>query len=261
LERDVNFQLSDKVSQNILYRLAKEFYGYTGDNDELKMMEYYSESQGNVHGLYYKDGRYINDDRAIDKSFDLSFLDDVSLSESEVDNYVHKVLKNFYGDRNWATMILGVPTLYTVKPRKAMIDTPTETIDVSLIGEFESEFRTIVQEELSAKTVEKKAEVWKEISDFVQNFSREGGYIELPYYLVLSAKKAGLGDLEKVQLSWKDRKVAIAGQVHDLRAIGDLPIEKEYVEQVRQHFTPEEMQYINLVESAHCQLESLRSIE
>ena len=47
------------------------------------------------------------------------------------------------------------------------------------------------------------------------------------------------------------------GQVHDLRAIGDLEVEKEYIEQVRDRFTPEEMQYINLVESAHKQLEKL----
>jgi hypothetical protein len=49
--------------------------------------------------------------------------------------------------------------------------------------------------------------------------------------------------------------------VHDLRAIGDLEVEKEFVEQVRAKFSVEEMQYINLVESAHKQVEALKSVE
>ena len=56
-------------------------------------------------------------------------------------------------------------------------------------------------------------------------------------------------------------KSCCSGQVHDLRAIGDLGVEKEYIEQVRNHFTPEEMQYINLVESARKQVEDLKSIQ
>ncbi|MDR2541611.1 MAG: hypothetical protein LBD11_07860 [Candidatus Peribacteria bacterium] len=59
----------------------------------------------------------------------------------------------------------------------------------------------------------------------------------------------------------KNGKLVAVGQIHDLRAIGDLEVEKEYVEQARETFTPEEMQYINLVESAHQQVEALRSIE
>jgi hypothetical protein len=46
-----------------------------------------------------------------------------------------------------------------------------------------------------------------------------------------------------------------------LRAIGDLAVEKEFVEQARDKFTPEEMQYINLVESARKKIEDLRNIE
>jgi hypothetical protein len=38
-------------------------------------------------------------------------------------------------------------------------------------------------------------------------------------------------------------------------------VEKAYVEQVRDHFTPEEMQYISLIESAHKQVEDLKSIQ
>lgn len=260
--------VSDKISQNIIYRLATEFYGYTGKNEAMALMQYYSEGEGHVHGLYYKDGRYINNDRAIDQKFDLTYLDDKTLSEKEVATYVEHIVKSILYE-NAATInpamvsgaLIGMGNILAVRPRKSMIDTPTEAIDTYLNDEFETRFRAILQEELGAKTTEKKEELKKQISDFIREFSKEGGYVELPYYLVIAAKRAGLGDLEKTQFSLKKGKIVAVGQVHDLRAIGDLEVEKEYVEQVRNTFTPEELQYIDLVETAHKQVEELRSIE
>ncbi|MDR2541610.1 MAG: hypothetical protein LBD11_07855 [Candidatus Peribacteria bacterium] len=73
-----------------------------------------------------------------------------------------------------------------------MIDTPTEAIDTYLNNEFETRFKAILQDELGMRTTEKKQEIKNQISDFVKTFSKEGGYVELPYYLVISAKRAGL---------------------------------------------------------------------
>ena len=88
-----------------------------------------------------------------------------------------------------------------------MIDTPTEAIDKYLNDEFEDRFRAILHEELSARSTEKKADIKNQISDFIKNFSKDGGYVELPYYLVIAAKRAGFGDLEKTQFSWRNGKV------------------------------------------------------
>ncbi|MDR2541609.1 MAG: hypothetical protein LBD11_07850 [Candidatus Peribacteria bacterium] len=92
-ERNNELPISDKVSQNILYRLATEFYGYTGRNDAMELMQYFSEGEGHIHGLYYKDGRYINNDRAVDQKFDLTYLEDKNLSNKEVSLQVEKIVK------------------------------------------------------------------------------------------------------------------------------------------------------------------------
>jgi urate oxidase len=99
-ERDNELPISTSTSQNIIYRLAKEFYGYTGQNDAMELMNYYSESTGHVHGLYYKDGRYLNNDWAKDQKFDLTYLDDKEFAnEDEVtaqtQSIIHKILYTY----------------------------------------------------------------------------------------------------------------------------------------------------------------------
>lgn len=96
-ERTIDLPISSSTSQNILYRLANEFYGYTGKNDAMELMQYYGEGTGHVHGLYYKDGRYINNDWAHDgQKIDLSFLDDLALSEGEVNKQVAELMKKLF---------------------------------------------------------------------------------------------------------------------------------------------------------------------
>jgi hypothetical protein len=48
-ERNIDMSVSDKVSQNIIYRLAKELYGYTGENDAMALMQHFSEDTDGVH--------------------------------------------------------------------------------------------------------------------------------------------------------------------------------------------------------------------
>ncbi|MDR0859637.1 MAG: hypothetical protein LBO09_01270 [Candidatus Peribacteria bacterium] len=179
-ERNVDTSVSEKVSQNIIYRLAKEFYGYTGKNDAMELMQYYSETDGAVHGLYYKDGRYINNDWAVDQKFDLTYLDDKNLSERELSLQVNKIIKDIlYTNAGTVDYTICVPALYAVnsfviKPRKSMIDTPTEAIDTYLNDEFESSFKQILQEELGYRTTEKKEEIKNQISEFIKTFSKDG---------------------------------------------------------------------------------------
>jgi hypothetical protein len=157
-----------------------------------------------------------------------------------------------------------------VPKRKSLIDTPTESIDEYLNDEFEIRFAQIIAEELSFKTTESQTDIKNQISDFITTFSKEGGYVELPYYLVIAAKRAGLGDVEKLQFSrkWRgssqaqnDKKKLIAvGQQIDLRNI-NFEVEKQYVEKTREEFSEGEKKYINAVEEAHQQLQALRNVQ
>lgn len=65
-ERNTVMEISDDPIQNTLYRLAKELYGYTGENTKEDVMAFYDEGNGAVHGIYYKDARKVNEDWAID---------------------------------------------------------------------------------------------------------------------------------------------------------------------------------------------------
>ena len=201
---------------------------------------------------------------AIDQKFDLTYLDDKNFStKTELDNQVQMIIRSIlYTYHSWTWSVsAGIPTTSSYYTRKSMIDTPTEAIDKYLTDEFENRFKQILEEELSFRTVEKKQDIKNQISYFITTFSKNEEYVELPYYLVISAKRAGLWDLEKLQFSYKYWKIFAVGQIHDLRSIWDIEVEKEFVEQVRDTFTSEEMQYINLVNFAHHQVEELRSIE
>jgi hypothetical protein len=151
--------------------------------------------------------------------------------------------------------------------RKSIIDTPTESIDTYLTDEFENNFKRILTEELIFKSVEKQKEVKNQISTFITTFASENasGYVELPYYLVIAAKRAGLGDLEKLQFSRKkdengEPQLIAVGQQVDLRNIR-FEVEKQYIEKTRETFAPDELKYITAVESAHQQLQSLRNVQ
>jgi hypothetical protein len=72
------------------------------------------------------------------------------------------------------------------------IDTATESIDDYLQKEFESKFRLILKEELSTRTKQNQEKIKKDITDFVKAQSKNNEYVELPYYILIQARKAGL---------------------------------------------------------------------
>ena len=77
------------------------------------------------------------------------------------------------------------------------IDTKTEAIDPYLQQEFEKVLSAILTEEFSARTLEEQTKVKNQISTFVKNHTSNGEYLELPYYLIIEARRAGLGDLQR----------------------------------------------------------------
>ena len=157
--------------QNVLYRFACELYGYTGENDKVQLMQFYSEDVANNHGIYFSSERKLNKDWLIDGGIDTRLVS--GFLASQLDAKVEQIMKKEF------------------KTSTSSIDTPTENIDKNLQKEFENKIRAILKSELSYRTVEKQNEIKNQISAFVSKNTQGGKYIELPYYLLLQAKKAG----------------------------------------------------------------------
>ena len=100
--------------------------------------------------------------------------------------------------------------------RGSNIDTKTEAIDPYLQQEFEKVLRAILTEEFSARTLDEQTKVKNQISTFVKNHASDEGYLELPYYLIIEAKRAGLGDLQRKFFTWEGGKMKICSMSSEI---------------------------------------------
>lgn len=254
LERNECLEYSDSVSQNIFYRLAKELYWYEWENNQEAIMNFFSESEWEVQWVYYDDKWKMNIDRAVDSKMTWhTFYQQTFDTEDEVKKYVDAfITANFYNahynKNSWKME-------YT---RKSIIDTPTESIDQNLQKEFEQTLKTIMIEELSQRTQEYQENVKKEIIRFVKKHSKHWWQIELPYYLVIKAKRAGIWDLQGQYFARKGNNLQITGMKTWLDDLIHIDWEKRYIEPLREEFTTEEQWYIDRVEFAHQKLEKIR---
>ena len=89
-ERYAEMEVSDDSMQNVLYRLAKELYGYSGHNKKADLMSFYSENLANNQGIYFSDKRKINEDWR--KDFSLNTELPSRFPESELNAKVDKFL-------------------------------------------------------------------------------------------------------------------------------------------------------------------------
>ncbi len=239
-ERYWEIETSDDPFQNTLYRLAKELFGYTGKNTKEWVMEFYSEADWNVHGIYYKDAWIINNDWAKDSEVKWAVWKwKVFNSQAEVDAYINEFMsKNMTGDS---------------------IDTATESVDTYLQKEFETKFRAILKEELSPRTKQNQEKIKKDISDFVKAQSKNGEYIELPYFMLIQARKAGLWDLQRQFFRWNNWKLEVCLMPSELSS-NTLDAKVTYLSPAREEFTEEEKVYVERVERAHADVENLRDL-
>jgi len=240
-ERNWVMEVSDNPFQNVLYRLAKELFCYSWENTMEWIMWFYWEEDGAVHWIYYKDEWIINNDWAIDSSVEWDGHSwKVFQSQAEVNQYVDEFMKK---------NISGVST----------IDTPTENIDEALQKEFETKFRTLLKEELSERTQQNQRKVKTEITNFVKSQSKNGEYLELPYYLLLRARKAWLWDLQRQFFRWQNGKLEVCLLPSELKE-NSLDAKISYITSARDKYTEEEQIYIDRVEKAHNDVENLRNL-
>ena len=240
-ERRWNLNVSDDPMQNVLYRLACELYGYTGENDKAQLMQFYSEDVANNHGIYFSSERNLNKDWLIDGSIDTKLVS--GFPASQLDVKVEQIMKKDF------------------KTSTSSIDTPTENIDANLQKEFESKLRSILKSELSYRTVEKQNEIKNQISAFVSKNAQGGKYIELPYYLLLQAKKAGFWDLQRQFFTMKNGKLETLVLKSELNEKKMLDAEVSYLSPQREKFSDEEQALIARVEVVHQQLSQLQAVE
>ncbi len=261
-------EVSDDPMQNVLFQLAKQLYGYEGKNEKEALMNFFSED-GEVHGFYYDNRRKLNEDRAVDQGIDR--LKQREYSEKEVPKLVNTFLdkemnsNTSFGLSTKKILCSWVPPLLLLNmlhyEEKSIIDTPSENIDQELQKERTKTLKDLLIKELSFRTKEHKTKVKNQISAFVQQHTKEGEWLELPYFLLIEARKAGFGDLQRQFFSRKNGKLQILSMQSELEGAGGLDAERSYFTKAREEFTEQEMRYINRVEAAHQRLEQLRSVE
>ena len=115
-----------------------------------------------------------------------------------------------------------------------MIDTPTEGMDDALNKEYRTRVATIIKEEKSYSDTTTKENIEKAIVTYVQTNAKDEGYVELPYYLIIMAKKAKIGDLQKYLFAYKDSKLVVCGTKQSVNDTIDFSktntvIQREYV--------------------------------
>lgn len=266
-ERRWDLNISDLPMQNILYRLANELYGYSGANEQSELMRFYSESLGSVQWFYFSDKRKINEDWR--KDFSLNTELPSSFPQSELNNRVDGFFNSEFWTR-WvkqffclSLMWFGLWGLHLAFSWTwaSTIDTPTESIDPALQKEFETKLRVIIKDELSYRTREYQEKIRNQISSFVSKNANNGTYVELPYYLLLQAKRAGLGDLQRQFFTREHNSLKTLSLKSELGDTKALCTTQSYLVPHREKFTDEEQSLIDRVENAHNQLEAIRWIE
>ena len=248
-ERRWTMEVSDDVWQNIVYRLWKELYGYNWPNDKEWIMAFFDEWDDCVHGIYYSDSWKINADWAVDQKVYKEWIDKIFSSEDEVKKYVKKFMKQNFTrevqDEHWITHTSDVDT----------IDTPTEAIDEKLQMEFKRVFEEILTQELMERTEKNQKDIKNEITDFVKKYSN-WKYLELPYYLVTKARRAGLWNLERQFFKWNNNELEVCTLQTEI-SNNSLWAKMNYVTKARESYTTEEQVYIDRVEEAQKNLNNL----
>ena len=291
--QESNLEISDSVWQNIIYRIAVEFHGYTGDNNMTDLIAFFRKDKWEALGLYYDNKRIINNDRAIDKGINLDDFETMTADE---------ILKERISPSNWNRAIAsfipnplgqiwnvlgatGVRSPYWFTDNASMIDTKAEAgdMDDKMNLEYRKRIKTIITEEKWYKLPEKKRTVEQAIINYIKTNSREvgktitydpvtqeaihsedkeQGYVEIPYYLIIQAEKSGIGDLRKFIFKYKNNQITACTSKLYLTDKLDFSqtnttIQKEYISWAKEALGKNTQKYVDYVDEAKTQFEKL----
>lgn len=283
-----DYQVSSSTWQNILYRMAREFHGYSWNNDMFELMSFYDEASDDTKGIYYDNERMVNNDentfgwdRRYNQNQGMFFLGGV------IPNAIINRFSTI--DRDWELddidkKNMTADEVYSKFDGVLMLDSKVDVADKEAVEEFKAEIKKIIEEEIAAKAPEKKKEVEQEIADFVKTQSKALGdtsevaedgsltytgtttswYVEIPYNLVIKAKKAKIGDIEKFLFKYEDGKIVAVSSKQYVDVTLDFDtaeVSYEKVTPLRETLTDEENKVIAKVEGVKKRLDALRGVE
>lgn len=209
-------QYSDSIWQNVLYRMAKEFHGYSGQNTMKELQAFYRKSenskQDNALGIYFDPEDQVwkmNNDYAKDQVLNLHDLEKKSVDQimsdwcKEIPYWQHMLA--------WSVIPWGAILANAVLPKaqtKDMIDTATESVDGQLNKEFLVKLQHIITKEKQFLAPEQQKKVQDEILSYIRKWG-QWWYVELPYSLIHKAARAGLWQLQYYYFS-----IDATGKIH-----------------------------------------------
>lgn len=233
---EAKYEVSDSLTENVLYSIAKEFHGYTWRNDTMELINFYNEWDKNSTWIYYDTCRRFNWDWWNDHRFtsDISTLDSMTWEE------IYSTFKRW------------------------KLDSPMEVADDKLNAEYRKRIEEIILREAGYRDHKKEYE--QKIIDFVKSNSIDGGYVEIPYDLMIEAKKAGIWRIENYLFKYKDGEIyaiSCGDTVDDLLHFDkiDQKIKYEATTPLRNSLTEEENNLIKSVDNACARLSKMRAVE
>ncbi len=269
---EAKYQASDSTWQNILYSMAREFHGYDWDNTSKDMMDFYNAANQDSTWIYYDDRWRINQDLdwmekfqylvtwdliwMIFEWFDLNKIDTDNMSADEV--YDKLIEWESFADYIWTS------PWHSYLPESQWLDSAIEAADEKIIAEFKSKAKEIIDREIWYRDNKKVYE--QKIIDFVKDQSKDREwYLEIPYEMVIEAKKAKIGNVENYLFKYENDKIIALSTWYHINESLDfdktkIDIDYEALSPLRESLTPQEQAIVDKVSLSHERLEKLRSL-
>lgn len=287
---NTNFQTSESTGQNIIYRMAREFHWYDWNNDMFELMSFYTESSDDTKWIYYDNERKINNDEN-------TFGWDRWYNSNSLSFVVGWVVLNAIA--NWFSTIdrkrnledidnknLTADQVYDKFDDVLMLDSAVDVADREAVNEFRSKIKQIIKEEIDAKSPQEKKKVENQIVDFIKKQSRslwedssvadngeliygwknQTWYVEIPYNLVIAAKRTKIWDVEKFLFKYENGKIVAISSENYVSEILNFDqtwnnIKYESINPLRDNLSTEELKVIEMINVEKERLNNIRNIE
>ena len=231
----IDSQVSNSVFQNVIYSVAREIHGYTGKNDKLELVNFYTCDWDST--WIYMDGKR--------KIKDVSwFLGTKDRTVEDPDKFTKEQAYN---------MII----------KEVDLDSPVEAADERLTKEFRERVKKIIDREYGYR--ENKKDYEKQIIDFIKtNNNWQKWYVEIPENLVIKAKKAWMGDINKFLFrieGWQIYALCRGDMADTVLHFDDnnIKIKYEALNPLRSELTQQEKELVSYVDDMEKKLNKLRS--
>jgi len=188
-------EYSESLGQNVVYRLLKEFHGYTGSNEMFELIAYAQENYKNQIWIYYENGWKINAaGLSIDKKIDISIFDEID-SLYDLNKLDDTNIPNIDDASDYVLEKIFIKKWLLSGKQKEHLDTPVESPDHKINKTFLRVLKKIIKEELEYR-IEKRNEIIVEIINYIKKSTKDKDkYVQIPSRLNSQSIRAWIGDL------------------------------------------------------------------